>query len=383
MSCYCIRLGGTYANKFQVLVERERLRVSSTIIIYKFALFDCHCFNLLDIPSTRRFEQFVERPEWWECDECIHLLYFPFSFAYAYYSSIAVFGNHNNLRFWGAATEHSVFCLISFVASAFYGRTRTDSADFCSVEDFCQGAISLPLPQGVLELIQDTGCFETFLSCAFDISQAHLTLHRTFEVRWNNDSNVGWFAYCAGDGIVSDIPDRNVPGRKSSLNDKVISVHVNIVKVSFLVVQFCTLADPWGASKAALRPSQENEEQELGTGEDDIEEALDVSDLRWGSERGPSAFKHVKSLCESLSLPVPTTVVKAEKWIEDVIRVFAEYSQLKALLKTTIDILAAAQEDWEQRTAVYRKEWADLVTQVEDKSLYISKTMIFLLLFQV
>lgn len=46
--------------------------------------------------------------------------------------------------------------------------------------------------------------------------QSYLAFRRSVEFDWNSDGNVGWFLYSAGDGIVSDIPAIDIPGRKQS-----------------------------------------------------------------------------------------------------------------------------------------------------------------------
>lgn len=53
------------------------------------------------------------------------------------------------------------------------------------------------------------------------------------------------------------LPAREVPGRKPSLNDDVISVHIDTVKDPFLVNRLFTLVDARDATLAALRSSEE------------------------------------------------------------------------------------------------------------------------------
>lgn len=68
--------------------------------------------------------------------------------------------------------------------------------------------------------------------------------------------------------------------------------------------------------------------RDLGEGEHDIEELSDLSDLRCGSERGPSALECVKFLRKSHLLPMPTTVVEKQQLIKDAIWAFADYPRL-------------------------------------------------------
>lgn len=90
-----------------------------------------------------------------------------------------------------------------------------------------------------------------------------------------------------------------------------ISGHVNTVRVSFLVHRSFTSADARDTITAVLGPSEEVDEQEPGDGEQDIENLWDVSELRRSSKRFSSSQEPVKSFCELLSLPVPTTVVES------------------------------------------------------------------------
>lgn len=72
--------------------------------------------------------------------------------------------------------------------------------------------------------------------------QTYLEFHRTIEVDWSSNGNVGWCTYSAGDGIVSDIPARWIPRHKRSLGDEEISIHIITVWVYFLVDYFFPLA---------------------------------------------------------------------------------------------------------------------------------------------
>lgn len=60
-----------------------------------------------------------------------------------------------------------------------------------------------------------------------------------------------------GDGVLFDIRATEVTGRKRSLDNEVISVHVDIVKVQFLMDQLFTLADARDAAAVALDSSRE------------------------------------------------------------------------------------------------------------------------------
>lgn len=63
------------------------------------------------------------------------------------------------------------------------------------------------------------------------------------------------------------------------------------------------------AIMAAFGPSEEAEELVIGDSEDDIEEVWEGSDMPRDNEHSTSPLKQVKSLCRSISLHVPTTVV--------------------------------------------------------------------------
>lgn len=149
-----------------------------------------------------------------------------------------------------AVSEHSVFCLISFVASTLYRVPCTASSDFRSVEDLCRDGILPPSCEGVLIFVQDNGLFEIVFECTFGIPQSYLKFHHTLRVEKSSDGNSWWFLYSASESIVSDIPAGQIPGRKCFLDDEVISNHIDTVKVSFLVDQSCFSADARDASMA-------------------------------------------------------------------------------------------------------------------------------------
>lgn len=131
---------------------------------------------------------------------------------------------------------------------------------------------------------------------------------------------------------------------------------------------FFTLADACDAGVAALGPSELVEKRKSDDLRVDIEVVWNVSDLCRSSERYSKALENVKALCQSLALPVPTTIVEAQRGIEDTIRTFADYPLLDASVKTKDGDFAAAQEGWKQGTAAYEKEWAEVKQEVNDKS---------------
>lgn len=146
-----------------------------------------------------------------------------------------------------------------------------------------------------------------------------------------------------------------------------MTVHTDTVKFSFLVDHLFSLAEARDATTAASAPSEEVKEQESGDGEDDIEGLWEVSNLRHSSERSPSVLERVKSLCESFSLSLPTTVVKPQQQIDNAIWAFADYPRLEASVKTKDAKYAADQENWEQKAAVYEKDLAEFRRQVNNK----------------
>lgn len=84
----------------------------------------------------------------------------------------------------------------------------------------------------------------------------------------------------------------------------------------FLFDQIFILADVYDATKMVFDPPGNVEEQKAGDGEDDIEKARDVSDQDCSSKCGPSALERLKVLFESLSVPLPNTVVEGQQLIE-------------------------------------------------------------------
>lgn len=81
-----------------------------------------------------------------------------------------------------------------------------------------------------------------------------------------------------------------------------------------------------------------------------------MRNLRRRSERGTSVCTVVKSFCESLSLPVPTRVFKAQQQVHDAIWALASYAWLDASVKTKQMDFTTAQKDWEQKKAVHEKK---------------------------
>lgn len=219
-----------------------------------------------------------------------------------------------------------MFCLISFVASVLYRGSCTARCDFREVEKHYRRGTFLPSSEGVLDFLQDVRYFEIVQSCTFGIPQAYLSSHRTVESSLDSDGNASWLPFTFSDGVFSNIPAEEGPGRKRVLYNKVISIHVYIIKAPFLVVQFFTLADARHDSTVALGFSQEVQGQQIGHVEDDIEEVWYMSIVRCRSERIPSALDGVKSLHKSLLLPGQASVIEVQQRMEDAIR---------ALLTTT------------------------------------------------
>lgn len=133
------------------------------------------------------------------------------------------------------------------------------------------------------------------------------------------------------------------------------SVHVNGVKVSFLVVQLSTIADARDATVVPLASSEAIEEQAPDDVEDTIEEVWDVRDLHRSSGHDSSALERVKSLCESFLFPELDTVLKAQQWIGDYIQAFPDQPRLDASAKTNDTDSPAAQKAWKQNTVTYGK----------------------------
>lgn len=119
-----------------------------------------------------------------------------------------------------------------------------------------------------------------------------------------------------------------------------------------------SLAEGRDRTTSALSPSEDVKEKKSGDGEGNIENVSDVSDLRRSNERSALVLYRVDSLCKSLSLHFPRTVLQAQQKIEDAIRSFADYSHLRASLKTENAFLTAIQQNREQRAVTYERELA-------------------------
>lgn len=72
--------------------------------------------------------------------------------------------------------------------------------------------------------------FKVVRGCTFDFPQAYLAFRGTVEASWDCGGNVWRFSYSVGDGVVSDTSSREVPDRKRSLHDDVVSARVDTVK---------------------------------------------------------------------------------------------------------------------------------------------------------
>lgn len=92
-----------------------------------------------------------------------------------------------------------------------------------------------------------------------------------------------------------------------------------------------------------------------------------MRNLCFNSGYCPSALEWVKSLFDSFSLPVPTTVLKAHQRVEYAIRDFVNYPALEASVKMIDVAFAAIQENRKQETAVYENGIAELRQQVNCK----------------
>lgn len=92
---------------------------------------------------------------------------------------------------------------------------------------------SFHYPKEYSILCQDYGFFEIVRGCTFDIAQTYLAIRRSVEVNRASEGNVGWFPYNGSDGVVSDIPAGDGPGRRCSIDDEVISRNFVAVKVTF------------------------------------------------------------------------------------------------------------------------------------------------------
>lgn len=112
--------------------------------------------------------------------------------------------------------------------------------------------------------------FEIARDCIFDVAQAHSALRHIVEIDWNSDGTVWWLPYSAVDCIASDNIARELSGGKRCLDYVVISVPIDIVGASLLVVQAFYLDDTLGDMVAALGSFEEVEERESGDDEDII-----------------------------------------------------------------------------------------------------------------
>lgn len=172
--------------------------------------------------------------------------------------------------------------------------------------------------------------------------------------------------------MASDILARQVPRRQRPLDHDVISIHIDTVEIAFLNQAF-SLAETRVDTGKDLNSLEEVEEPESGESEHDTENIWNVIDMHRSSEHSMSALEGVKSLCESLSLPVPTKVVEKRQHIESTIQTFADYRWLEASVEMTDAVLAATEENWKQNLAVYGEVLVDFSQEVNKKSTNISK----------
>lgn len=198
---------------------------------------------------------------------------------------------------------------IVFVLQAGY---CTDSDGFRGVEYLCRSGILVFLYQGVLDFVLTVGLFEVVRVCTFDIPLAYVAFCRMVVIDLEYEgNNVGQFHYTADKCIVTDISAREVPRHKLSLDDEVVSVHVDAAMISLLVDQLFILTDARDTSTTFSGLSEEVKERKKDDVEDDFEEVWDVSNLRRSIEHGQSGPERMKSFSPSLPRPVTTTVVEA------------------------------------------------------------------------
>lgn len=98
--------------------------------------------------------------------------------------------------------------------------------------------------------------FKIICGCNFNSSQTYLALHRTVEVDWNSNGHVGCPSYSVGDGIVSEITSKEIPGRNRSLAHEVIVNNLDTVRFSFHVNHLFSLAGIRELTMVALCPSE-------------------------------------------------------------------------------------------------------------------------------
>lgn len=103
----------------------RHLRLESTDSLF----LNSHCVGVINISPARQRALFVNVAVWWECYESSHMLYAPTTVVFSYYSNPALSNDHKNLLFGIAAAQHSVFWLMSIIASDLYGGNCTASGD--------------------------------------------------------------------------------------------------------------------------------------------------------------------------------------------------------------------------------------------------------------
>lgn len=92
-----------------------------------------------------------------------------------------------------------------------------------------------------------------------DIVKAYLVFQRADEIEWNSVGNIRGLPCSAGDGVIFEIPAKEVPGRKLSLDNEAGLVHVETVRILFLWIIF-SLANDCNDCAAAFGSSGEFEE---------------------------------------------------------------------------------------------------------------------------
>lgn len=142
---------------------------------------------------------------------------------FAYFSNLVLLGDRNSLLYSVAIVEHVVLCLTHFISFAMCGGSCTFIENFRGVEYLVWGGINVSLPQGICAFMQDVGFFEDSHCCSFDITRAYLVFSVTVELHCSSGSDVWWLSYSAVEGVVSDILAREVPERKHSMEDEIIS----------------------------------------------------------------------------------------------------------------------------------------------------------------
>lgn len=176
-----------------------------------------HCVEFSNCPPFLRGGYCVHVPASWAEYEGSSLLFASTPAVFAYYSGRYLNRLSADFIFRAAVTEHSVYCLSSFLLSAFErGSIRLHST--CSgAEDEARCGVFRLLPVGVRHFVDHVGIFEVTRQMSLVKTHAWLAYHRTVEVDWGHVGKTSWLPYGGPSGEVRSVPGPGAPSGKRGL----------------------------------------------------------------------------------------------------------------------------------------------------------------------